>query len=88
MFDSKMNIEAVSTLTHSDVPHRRNASRPACAYHALQYEIIEYTYEIILCGCYARGPNPHAWANPRDIKNGLNKYEVRSLRSFDVDILR
>jgi hypothetical protein len=31
----------------------------------------KYTYEIILCGCYACGPSPRAYANPRDTKNAL-----------------
>jgi hypothetical protein len=53
--DSKMGTEIVGTLTHADAPQQGNAPHsaphPACVYYALQY-----TYEIIFCGCYACGP--------------------------------
>jgi hypothetical protein len=69
--DSKMGTDIVRSLTHADSPHRSNAlhsdPRPACAYHAillyrtivLLYIVLNYwfTYEIILCGYYAFGPN-------------------------------
>jgi hypothetical protein len=60
-----MTTEVVGTLTHADAPDRGNAPhsapQPACVYHTLQY-----TYENILCGCYACGAITRGWANPRD----------------------
>jgi hypothetical protein len=66
--DSKMGTEAVGTLTHADAPQQGDAPyiapHPVCKYH-----LQRYTYEIILCGCYACGSIPHAWANSCDTKN-------------------
>jgi hypothetical protein len=61
--DSKMGTEVVGTLTHADTPHRGHAPHRAHVPRAFITLYNRFTYEIILCGCYACESNPRAWPN-------------------------
>jgi hypothetical protein len=68
---SKMGTEVVGTLTH------RTGVTPRVP-HAFLTLNNRFTYERILCGCYACGPNPRAWKNPRDTKNAIKSQILKT----------
>jgi hypothetical protein len=65
--DSKMGSEVVGTLTHADAPHQETHSAIVPRAFITLYN--RYTYEIILCGCYACGRNPHYTKNTLSVQN-------------------
>jgi hypothetical protein len=55
-----MGAEIVGTLTPAGATHRGKAPHSAPFPRAFVTLYNRFTYEIILCGCYACGPKPRA----------------------------
>jgi hypothetical protein len=83
-----MGTELVGTLTHADASHRGNAQDSAP--HAFITLCNKYTYEIMLCGCYAYGPNPRDQNRMllKRLKELVRKENPPGIKHRDFSIIR